>query len=88
LRLRPAEQLLEGCDSARELSPEQLELLLALVESHGEAVDRRSLKQRVWPVRVAADHELRAVVRSLGRRWVMTSTGTATSCPCRGAAMR
>ncbi len=28
-------------------------------------MDRRSLKQRIWPDRVAADHELRAVVRSL-----------------------
>jgi TolB-like protein/Flp pilus assembly protein TadD/DNA-binding winged helix-turn-helix (wHTH) protein len=64
-RVRPAQRLLESRDSARELSPEQLELLLALVEYHGEAVDRHSLKQRVWPDRVAADHELRAVVRSL-----------------------
>ncbi len=37
-RVRAAQRRLEGRESTRELSPEQLELLLALVERHGEAV--------------------------------------------------
>ena len=37
-RVRAAQRRLEGRESTRELSPGQLELLLALVERHGEAV--------------------------------------------------
>ncbi|HSW34356.1 MAG TPA: winged helix-turn-helix domain-containing protein, partial [Steroidobacteraceae bacterium] len=47
------------------LEPEHMQLLLCLVEHHGEAVDRRTLCERAWPGRTRSDELLRAGIRTL-----------------------
>jgi len=47
------------------LEPEHMQLLLCLVEHHGEAVDRRTLCERAWPGRTRSDQLLRAGIRTL-----------------------
>lgn len=51
--------------AAHALTTPQLELLLCLVEHHGEAVDRRLLRARAWPGARATDAELRAAIGAL-----------------------
>jgi TolB-like protein/Flp pilus assembly protein TadD/DNA-binding winged helix-turn-helix (wHTH) protein len=48
-----------------ELSTDQVELLLALAERHGEAVDRRALRERIWPRQAGSEEKLRRTVASL-----------------------
>ena len=61
----PDRRTVEGGGESRALSGDQLALLLALVDSGGEAVDRETLKARIWPDRAAADQELAGAIRAL-----------------------
>ena len=54
-----------GAGASRALTTPQLEILLCLVEHHGEAVDRRLLRARAWPGESATDAELREAIRAL-----------------------
>ena len=48
-----------GAGTSHALTTPQLEILLCLVEHHGEAVDRRLLRARAWPGARTTDAELR-----------------------------
>ena len=61
----PDRSTVQGGGQSRALSREQLALLLALADSGGDAVDRETLKARIWPDRAAADQELAATLRAL-----------------------
>jgi TolB-like protein/Flp pilus assembly protein TadD/DNA-binding winged helix-turn-helix (wHTH) protein len=63
--VEPRESRLTGPTGPRVLEPEHMELLVCLVENHGEAVDRRTLRQRAWPGRTGSDQLLRAGIRAL-----------------------
>ena len=63
--VEPRESRITGPTATRALDPEHMELLLCLVENHGEAVDRRTLRERAWPGRAGSDQQLRAGIRSL-----------------------
>jgi TolB-like protein/tetratricopeptide (TPR) repeat protein/DNA-binding winged helix-turn-helix (wHTH) protein len=51
--------------TARDLTADELHLLVALAERHGEAVGRRELRHRLWPNQPGAEERLRATVASL-----------------------
>jgi TolB-like protein/Flp pilus assembly protein TadD/DNA-binding winged helix-turn-helix (wHTH) protein len=61
----PERGTVEGNGESRALSPDQLLLLLALADSGGEAVDRETLKARIWQGRAVADQELASAIRTL-----------------------
>ena len=61
----PDQGTVERNGESRALSPEQLVLLLALADAGGEAVDRETLKARIWPGRAVADQELAGTIRAL-----------------------
>jgi TolB-like protein/tetratricopeptide (TPR) repeat protein/DNA-binding winged helix-turn-helix (wHTH) protein len=63
--VEPRESRISGPTGTRVLEPEHMALLLCLVENHGEAVDRRTLRERAWPGRAGSDQQLRAGIRSL-----------------------
>jgi TolB-like protein/Tfp pilus assembly protein PilF len=52
-------------DTSRELTPDQLQLLLLLAARHGEAVDRRELRQALWPGQPGSEVRLRETVTAL-----------------------
>lgn len=54
-----------GAGTSHALTTPQLEILLCLVEHHGEAVDRRLLRARAWPGARTTDAELRDAIREL-----------------------
>jgi len=64
-RVEPQESRLSGPTGSLVLEPEHMQLLVCLVEHHGEAVDRRTLRQRAWPGRGRSDQLLRAGIRAL-----------------------
>ena len=64
-RVEPQESRLSGPTGTLVLEPEHMQLLLCLVEHHGEAVDRRTLRERAWPGRSRSDQLLRAGIRTL-----------------------
>jgi TolB-like protein/tetratricopeptide (TPR) repeat protein/DNA-binding winged helix-turn-helix (wHTH) protein len=61
----PRESRITGPAGRQTLTPDQLALLLALAERHGEVVSRRDLRERLWPRETATDSRLRETVRSL-----------------------
>ena len=61
----PDRGTVEGSGESRAMPPEQLVLLLALADAGGGAVDRETLKARIWPGRVVADQELAGTIRAL-----------------------
>jgi len=61
----PDRGTVEGSGESRAMPPEQLALLLALADAGGEAVDRETLKARIWPGRAVADQELAGTIRAL-----------------------
>jgi TolB-like protein/Flp pilus assembly protein TadD/DNA-binding winged helix-turn-helix (wHTH) protein len=48
-----------------ELSTEQAQVLVALAARHGEAVDRRTLRNQVWPGQPGSDEKLRTTIAAL-----------------------
>ena len=64
-RVEPQESRLYGPTGTLVLEPEHMQLLVCLVEHHGEAVDRRTLRERAWPGRSRSDQLLRAGIRAL-----------------------
>jgi TolB-like protein/tetratricopeptide (TPR) repeat protein/DNA-binding winged helix-turn-helix (wHTH) protein len=64
-RVEPQELRLSGPKGTFVLEPEHMQLLMCLVEHHGEAVDRRTLRERAWPGRNHNDQLLRAGIRTL-----------------------
>ncbi len=76
-------QLLHGAES-RPLTPTAFDLLIALVQSHGQTLSRTELIKRVWAVPLVTDNNfnvnLNAVRRALGEsgrlpRYVVKSPG-------------
>ena len=63
--VEPRESRLSGPTGSRVLDPVHMEILLCLVENHGEAVDRRALRERAWPGRTESDQLLLAGIRAL-----------------------
>ena len=61
----PDRGVVEGNGESRALAQEPLVLLLALADAGGEAVDRETLKARIWPGRAVGDPELASTVRML-----------------------
>lgn len=58
-----------GCacrdDRSVTLTPEQLQVLSALAERHGEAIRHRTLRTLVWPGQPGAEEKLREVIAAL-----------------------
>jgi len=63
--VEPRDSRVTGAAGPRELTPQQLALLLRLAARHGEAVSRRDLRASLFPGQPAADDLLRDTVRSL-----------------------
>ncbi len=63
--VEPHESRITGPAGRHTLTQDQLTLLLALAERHGEVVSRRDLRERLWPGETATDSRLRDTVRSL-----------------------
>jgi TolB-like protein/Flp pilus assembly protein TadD len=63
--IEPAALRASTPDTSRELTPDQLRLLLLLAARHGEAVDRRELRQALWPDQPGAEARLRETVAAL-----------------------
>lgn len=63
--VHPDERRISRHDESRELTQDELALLLALAQSGGEAVDRKTLKARIWPDHPATDVELGNAIRGL-----------------------
>ena len=63
--IEPAALRASTPDTSRELTPDQLRLLLLLAARHGEAVDRRELRQALWPDQPASEARLRETVAAL-----------------------
>lgn len=61
----PREARVTGPSGSRTLTGEQLALLTALALRQGEAVNRRELRDQVWPGESGTDARLREAVRSL-----------------------
>jgi TolB-like protein/Flp pilus assembly protein TadD/DNA-binding winged helix-turn-helix (wHTH) protein len=64
-RIEPAALRASTPDTSRELTPDQLRLLLLLAERHGEAVDRRELRQALWPDQQGSESRLRETLAAL-----------------------
>ena len=63
--VEPGESRATGPGGPRDLTREQLALLLALAERTGTPVSRRELRERAWPGRSGMDAALRDAMRSL-----------------------
>jgi TolB-like protein/Tfp pilus assembly protein PilF/DNA-binding winged helix-turn-helix (wHTH) protein len=63
--IEPARALASRDGQSVALTPAQAAVLLALAERHGEAVDRKILRQRAFPGQHASDERLRATIASL-----------------------
>ena len=57
--IEPASLRASTLDTSRELTPDQLRLLLLLAARHGEAIDRRELRQALWPDQPGGEARLR-----------------------------
>jgi TolB-like protein/Flp pilus assembly protein TadD len=63
--IEPAALRASTPDTTRELTPDQLRLLMLLAARHGEAVDRRELRQALWPDQPGSEARLRETVAAL-----------------------
>ena len=63
--VEPRHSLISGNGVSHALSPQQLRILQALAERHGEIVDRPVLLERAWPGQPSSDEMLRATMREL-----------------------
>jgi TolB-like protein/Flp pilus assembly protein TadD len=64
-RIEPVALRASTPDTTRDLTPDQLHLLLLLAERHGEAVGRRELRQALWPDQPGSEARLRETVATL-----------------------
>jgi TolB-like protein/Tfp pilus assembly protein PilF/DNA-binding winged helix-turn-helix (wHTH) protein len=63
--VEPRQRRITGTGGSHSLTDEQVEILLALAEHHGEAIDLDSLRARVWPDGAGDESALRERVRGL-----------------------
>jgi DNA-binding winged helix-turn-helix (wHTH) protein len=66
-RLLPSQRLLLGAHKPLRLGSRALDILIALVERHGELVSKTELMQRVWPDTIVEESNLTVHVSALRR---------------------